>query len=117
MSAKNKIYIVNKDIQKIDAEKLRVNSYGLYFAELRDTEIRLSVEGSQIIGPKAKKNVVELSEKQLHDWFNGLDLDIKHERSFVILKYNEDFVGCGKSTEEKILNYLPKIRRVNLTSN
>ena len=114
MSEKNKAYIVNRDIEKIDLSKLRVNSYGLYFGELRDNEFRLSVEGSQIIGKIATKGIVELNEKEMKEWFNGTDLDVKHERGFVILKHETDFIGCGKSLGDKILNYMPKIRRVVL---
>jgi len=62
---KEKIYIVNKDISKVDLGKLRINTIGLYFAEVKDNNIRLSIEGSQIIGPKAKKNVLELNEKEV----------------------------------------------------
>jgi len=116
ISEKNKIYIVNRDIERIDLSKLRVNSYGIYFGELRNDELRFSVEGSQIIGKIAKKNVVELDDKNLKDWFNGLDLDMEFDRGFVILKHKDDFVGCGKSLGDKILNYLPKIRRFNIDS-
>ena len=59
LSEKNKLYIVNKDIEKIDLSKLRVNSYGLYIAEVRDGKIRLSMDGSQVIGKEATKNVVD----------------------------------------------------------
>ena len=115
MNVKNKIYIVNRDIERVDLSKLRVNSYGLYFGEFRGDELRLSVEGSQTIGPLARKNVVELDEKETKNWFKGNDLDVKHDRVFVILKSGEDFIGCGKSLGDKILNYLPKIRRLNVS--
>ena len=54
---KNRIFIVSKDIAKIDTSKLRLNSVGMYFCEIDDKGIRLSIEGSQIIGSKATKNV------------------------------------------------------------
>jgi len=116
ISEKNKIYIVNRDIERVDLSKLRVNSYGVYFGELRENELRLSVEGSQIIGKIAKKGVFELDDKNLKDWFNGLDLDVECEKGFVILKHKDDFVGCGKSLGNKVFNYLPKIRRFNISN-
>lgn len=63
MSSKNKIYLVNKNIGEIDIEKLRIDAIGLYFGELNHGELRLSIEGSQIIGKKASKNIVELDKK------------------------------------------------------
>src|SRR3990167_3375718 len=73
-NSKNRIFIVNKDISKIDFSKLRINSIGMYFCDL-ENEIRLSIEGSQIIGPKAAKNFVEISEEQVKQWLKGEDLE------------------------------------------
>ena len=61
---KNKVFLINKDIANIDLDKIRINSIGLYIAEFRNNEVRLSIEGSQLIGKKAKKNIIELDEKQ-----------------------------------------------------
>ena len=113
-SEKNKVYVVNKDIDKIDLSKLRVNSYGLYILELRNNEIRLSIDGSQLIGPKATKNVLELDNKTARDWLKGIDIDYDGGlKGFVIIKNEKDFLGCGKAVEGKVLNYVPKIRRLN----
>src|SRR3989338_4734277 len=45
--AKNKIYLINKDYRKI--KNMRINSMGLYFLNI-SKDLRLSIEGSQIIG-------------------------------------------------------------------
>ncbi len=112
---KYKIYLVNRDVAGIEFEKLRINSMGLYFAEIsKGGEIRLTIEGSAIVGPLAKKNVVELSEEQLRLYFLGKDvpaeLDIEGQ-PFVLLKYKTDFLGSVKYKEGKLLNYLPKVHR------
>lgn len=110
----NKIFLINKDISKIDLSKLRINSLGLYFCEIFDG-IRLSIEGSQIIGPKATKNVVEINEEQAKKWLKGEELEIEGDYSgFVILKHNNDFLGNGKYKDGKILNYVAKERRINV---
>ncbi|MDP7244932.1 MAG: hypothetical protein QF568_06315, partial [Flavobacteriales bacterium] len=70
---KNRIFIVNKDISKIELEKLRINSIGMYFCETRNDKIRLSIEGSQIVGPKAMKNIVEINSLQVKQWMKGED--------------------------------------------
>ena len=115
-NSKNRVFIVNKDISKIDFSKLRINSAGMYFCEIDDRGIRLSIEGSQIVGPKAAKNIVEITEEQAKRWLMGEDLEIKGDYSgFVILKSNNDFLGTGKYRDGKILNYVNKGRRVSVS--
>ena len=110
---KNRIFIVNKDISKIDFSKLRFNSIGMYFCEINDQDIRLSIEGSQIIGPTATKNIVEINEEQTKQWIKGEDLEIEgNYDGFVIVKYNNDFLGSGKYKNGRVLNYVGKSRRI-----
>ncbi|MBI2208281.1 hypothetical protein HYU50_02195 [Candidatus Woesearchaeota archaeon] len=110
---KNRVFIVNKDISKIDLSKLRINSIGMYFCEIDRLGIRLSIEGSQIVGPKASKNIIEINEEQAKKWLKGEDLETKENYSgFVILKNNDDFLGTGRYKEGKILNYVGKERRI-----
>ena len=95
---KNRVFIINKDINKIDLSKLRINTIGIYFCEVDKVGIRLSIEGSQIVGPKATKNIVEISELQVKQWLKGEDLEIKENHSdFVIIKHKNYFLGTGKS--------------------
>ena len=114
---KNRIFIVSKDISKIDISKLRLNSVGMYFCEVDGMGIRLSIEGSQIVGPQAKKNIVELNEEETKRWFKGEDIEkeCKDCKGFLILKNKNDFLGSGKYSNGKILNYVGKSRRVNTT--
>lgn len=116
INSKNKIFIINKGLVDIDLEKIRINSMGLYIAEFSNNEVRLSIEGSQLIGEKAKKNILELDNKQARDWMKGNDIDIQtKEKGFVILKNNNDYLGCGKVKENRILNFIPKSRRLNVS--
>ena len=112
---KNRVFIISKDISRIDVSKLRLNSVGMYFCEIDSKGIRLSIEGSQLIGPKATKNVVELDEVETRKWFKGEDLEKKGDYSgFLIIKHNNDFLGTGKYVNGRILNYVGKTRRVNV---
>ena len=115
-NSKNRIFVINKDISRIDMPKLRLNSVGMYFCEIDAKGIRLSIEGSQIIGPKAAKNVVELNEEETRKWFKGEDLEkeCKDCNGFIILKHKNDFLGTGKYSNGRILNYVGKTRRINL---
>jgi len=114
---KNRIYIANKDFAELDLEKLRLHSVGLYFGIITNNELRLSIEGSEIIGKKAKKNITELDDQQAKAWLRGEDIEIKTKsEGFVIIKNKNDFLGTGKAKENKILNYIPKERRVRVNN-
>jgi NOL1/NOP2/fmu family ribosome biogenesis protein len=114
LSERQRVYVTNREVFDIDVSNLRVNSFGVYFAEIKGG-VRLSIEGSQMIGPNAKKNIVELDEKEIKEWMRGEDL-IKDTdcEDFVILKQGDDFLGTGKVVPGKILNFVPKTRRVRL---
>ncbi len=119
----NDIFLATRDIDKIDLSALNVNSLGLYFGELRHEQLRLSIEGSQIIGKKATKNVIELTSSQLKQWLSGEDLELSgssiggcDDNAYVIIKHNSDFFSCGRIKDGKLLNFVPKARRLNLTS-
>lgn len=116
---KDKIFLINKDAAKLDWKKLIIDKLGLYFAEDKETEIRLSKEGAQLLVSEAKKNkkkllnVVELTTAETKAYFQGLDVEKDagaHSKS-IILQYKDNILGCAKYKEGKILNFLPKTYR------
>lgn len=113
MSSKDKIYLADKGIGMVDLSNLKINSVGMYFGEFKKEMMRLSIEGSQLIGPLAKKNVVEIPDVFVFPWLKGIDIAIKVKGDgFVIIKNRDDFMGCGKVMEDRILNFIPKARRL-----
>ena len=112
LNRKDKLFVVNKDISRLDIEKLKVDKYGMYFGEFKN-ELRLSMEAAWLIGNKAKKNIIEIDENELKKYFLGedLDRDLGKNNRFVLLKYKKDVVSCAKYKDKKILNFLPKIHR------
>lgn len=68
-----------------------------------------------MIGPKATKNIIVLDEQQMKWYFSGadLDMDLGGENRFVLLKFKDDFIGCAKYKEGKLLNFMPKEQRTN----
>lgn len=108
------IFLISRDIEKLDLQQLRINSLGLYFGQLRNGELRLSIEGSQIVGKTAAKNVVDLDDNEFKLWLRGEDIERASDgcSGYVIIKHNNDFIGCGKCKDGKILNFVPKARRV-----
>jgi len=124
LQKENDVFLVSRDIDKIDLGQLHVNSLGLYFAELRNNELRLSIEGSQIIAKKAKKNVISLSDDQLQQWLTGQDIELDdasigdvssnyESNCFALIRHNDDFFGCGRVKQGILLNFVPKSRRLS----
>ena len=109
----DRIALVSRGIEGVLNNSLRINSAGLYIAEVKNDQLRLSIEGSQLIGPTATKNVCEITTEQTKEWFKGNDLEIKRVfEGFVIIKSGNDFIGSGKFKDGFILNFVPKARRL-----
>ncbi|MFT4312114.1 MAG: hypothetical protein ACMXYF_02695 [Candidatus Woesearchaeota archaeon] len=109
--------------QPIDFESLRVNSFGLYIGEYNDdhTQMRLSIEGSQLIGPHAQTNCLVLDDEYFTKWICGQDIQIDesleqqvHQMQGYIIICNKknDFCGCARLKNGMLLNFVPKIRRL-----
>jgi len=111
---KNKVFFISNSISELSLDKLKINSIGMYFCEIADSGIRLSIEGSQTVGPQATKNTIEINKEQEKKWFKGENLEINVSYSgFVILKHKNDFLGSGRYKNGTVLNYIGKERRVN----
>ena len=52
---KNKIFVVNKDLSQINLDNLIIERIGLYFAEFKPNQVRLSKEGATIISRSKEK--------------------------------------------------------------
>ena len=111
-SPKDNLYMVSRDIAKIDWTKFRINSVGIYFGELK-RGLRLSIEGSQLVGPKSSKNVHELNSEEAMKWLKGHEIATKSKaEGYQILRSGKDFLGCGTIKDGNMLNFVPKIRRL-----
>jgi len=101
-----------KEIRRLEKTAV-IEKIGVYFATLVNNEIRLSIEGTHILKNQIKKNIFELNKEQAEEWMKGRELNIKiGKKGFIILKHGDDLLGCGKASEEKITNFIPKMRRL-----
>ncbi len=116
---KDKVFIINKDISKIELDNLKIDRCGLYLAEVKNNQVRLSKEGAQLLVKEAEtdkikiKNIVELNENEIKDYFKGMDLkkELGEASRQIILRYQKETLGCARYKEGIILNFLPKIHR------
>ena len=106
-----------KEIRELESTVF-IERVGIYFAKIEENgEMRLSIEGTQILGEQIRKNIFILNEEQLEKWMTGSELNIKSGmKGFVIIKYKDEFLGTGKASEEKISNFIPKNRRLKKKS-
>jgi NOL1/NOP2/fmu family ribosome biogenesis protein len=71
------------------------------------------MEATQLLKNQITKNIFELNEEQMNEWMKGNELNIQTgKKGFLAMKYQNDFLGCGKASENKISNFVPKERRI-----
>jgi NOL1/NOP2/fmu family ribosome biogenesis protein len=121
---KERIIVFSGDISEKEIFELdriaRIEGIGLYFAKIdeKTKDLRLSIEGVQLVQNQITKNIFELDEKQAEQWMMGQDLNIiTGKKGFFIMKYKNDFLGTGKISAEKISNFIPKSRRLKYKEN
>ena len=83
---------------------------GLHIGTMETDEFRPTIDACQF----ATKNFVDVDEKEARRWMCGLDLDRKAEGNYVIVRFGKYVLGPGKPRGGKILNNLPKNRRLPL---
>ena len=113
------IFVVSKDLARLDLNHLIIDKIGLYFAEAKDEQVRLSKEGAQLLALEARKkrktlkNALSLTEEEVKNYFQGKYIvkDCGTENRSVLLCYKEQVLGFAKYKDGKIINFLPKIHR------
>lgn len=116
INTKRKVHMVGKSFHLLDRKKLRINKMGLYLATQEVDGLRLSVEGAQLVKPT--KNFVSLNQGQLKDWLmgNAILVSEKDVSGYVVVKYHDDIVGCGKFKDGTVLNAVGRDRRIKLNT-
>jgi len=125
LSPKRKIYLLTKEIALINKEEekeLRIDSAGLYIGRVEHEGIRLSIEGSQIIGLHSSKHVLEIDEEHLEAWVKGEEFvlseqekdKVRTEEGFFIIKFGNDYFGCGQIKKGNVRSLVSKERRLKV---
>ncbi len=119
---REKVYMVSGDIKELNLEEINISTLGVYLCTIEKDGIRMSIEGSQMIGPYAE-NTLTLSDEEAGKWVNGQNLLIEglssriNKRGYILIRHlsaegKSDFLGCGKIAGGRIINYVPKERRI-----
>ena len=135
---KEKIFLFQGDFSDEQIKNLEkiafIERIGIYIGAifLPTNEIRLSIEGTQIFKNQITKNIFEINNErfrggenlitnnrarsgaeQLNNWMQGEELNIKTNlKGIIIIKHKNNYLGCGKASENKIGNFIPKSRRL-----
>ncbi|HLD38672.1 MAG TPA: hypothetical protein VJA20_04490 [Candidatus Nanoarchaeia archaeon] len=116
---KERIFLFNGDFSDEQIKNLEkivfIEKIGIYVGAifLPTDEIRLSIEGTQIFKDQITKNLFEINEEKFGNWMQGEELNIQTGlKGIIVIKYRNNFLGCGKASENKIGNFIPKSRRL-----
>jgi NOL1/NOP2/fmu family ribosome biogenesis protein len=111
---KLRLYSGNLSTEELNAldRNVRIENAGIYFAKEHSDGIRLTIDALSILKDQIKKNILNIDDKQAEQWLKGYDLDIQADNAFKVLRNNRELIGCGKSTGERITNFMPKERRL-----
>ena len=94
---------------------INLETIGAYFSFSKEKDFRISFD-SCFLFKEAKKNVLVLDEEQKQKWLAGEEIPIENTKEFtypfVLLKYKQDIIGCGKLAQGRVLNFVPKERRI-----
>jgi NOL1/NOP2/fmu family ribosome biogenesis protein len=106
------------------SELLWMEGVGLYFAKDFGDETRLSLDALHLLKEQITENIIDVNESQVVQWFEGKTIELtekqqeeatkKNTEGFVAVRFEEDFIGTGKISQDKkfVSSFLPKERRV-----
>jgi len=125
MNKDHKIFLLSPDIamlEKKQENELRIDAAGLYIGKVEPEGIRLSIEGSQIIGPYSKKHVLEIDDNHLEPWVRGESFELSNaenkkinsEQGFFIIKHGNDFLGGAQIKNNVVKSLVSKERRLKV---
>ena len=121
MNSKERIFLVKREIGDINLNEFRIDTLGMYFGEQYKSQIRLSIEGCQLLGKLAKRGVVDVTKEQMLAWMKGedlasFDMPAELQGQFVIVRYQDDILGCGKWREGILYNYVSRSRTLKVVN-
>jgi NOL1/NOP2/fmu family ribosome biogenesis protein len=108
-SGKHILRICSKEMKDFDFSNLKVISLGLEFATFKKF-FRIKFDAAPLL--KTEKNVIELDEKEFIKWLKGEVFEKNFDDGVYLLKFKQKIVGCTLIQNRKVLNFVPKHRRL-----
>jgi len=82
---------------------------GIPFGTIENKEFRFSLEISDFVGNQIKKNVIEITEREVKKLFRGESIEKKLKPGSYILKFKGRMIGGVFCDGQRISNFLPKV--------
>lgn len=106
-------------------QQIGIELIGMYLFNVFKDEVRLSFDAISALKYQITKNILEVSEEHESEFLKGRDIALTKEeqleleksseqRGFKIIKSKstQEFLGTGKFIGDRIVNYMPKERRL-----
>jgi NOL1/NOP2/fmu family ribosome biogenesis protein len=112
--------LTTDEIVKLNNE-VGIELLGIYLFHDYHDNMRLAFDAIYALKDQITENVIELDDKQAEEFLKGRDIaltDADKERfkdeplGFKIMRNNGEFIGTGKLIADRIVNYMPKERRL-----
>jgi NOL1/NOP2/fmu family ribosome biogenesis protein len=103
------------------AKEIGIELIGLYLFHDYEDGIRLSFDAITAFKDQITNNIIDLTDKQAEEILKGNDILLSKEDKerlknelpgFKILRHNGEFLGSGKLSQERLINFMPKERRL-----
>ena len=104
---KEKVWVLKEEFFNLPLEKFNVETMGFYLCHFEHDIFRLSIQGAQIVGETATKNILDISLKDAWELLRGFDID--KETHIVVDNFEElmgvcNFWTVGIKSGEKLAN-------------
>ena len=102
---------LSRDELSFLSREINVETIGCYLFKIEKQGLRLSFDAPLLLNPK--ENIIEISDEEAISWLKGKNLEYSGDKKgFVVIKNKDYFLGCGKASEGRITNFVPKERRL-----
>ncbi len=103
--------LTKQEIRELSAIT-NIEIIGMYIINTKDKDYRLSFDAVSLLKDKINKSIIKINKDQKESWIRGNILEIKTQKGVVVIQYEDDLIGIGKSNGQKIFNYIPKERKI-----
>jgi len=105
----------SRDELKELSRNLRVEFAGLYALREEKQGYRISFDGLFLFKDKISEKIIELDDEQSIQWLRGKEVEDPSFKGFaglVALKNRGEIIGTSITKDGRILNFVPKERRI-----
>ena len=112
-----KLWIYEKTLENFERFWVSIGIVGFRISRIEDKMIlKPTTNFIQLFGKEFKKKIYELDNwEEVKLFVNGKNLEIKEKcdlKGYVVVKYEEHYLGCGRIEGKTLRNLVPKDRRI-----